>query len=184
MQCRPSSTVNDGHIHPHIIHWLVSLWWHELGIIAVVFSVFQTRRWWANIWQQTPDILDNPPSITQRINFMFYLVLPETSNQPMNSSLSVHWGYRVRISGLFFLLAHYTSTKVTPCWPVHAWTWPSFIVYLSLKAEIIKYVIALEFSLSLNYHWIFKGKICLPDVCRRLASFPINCRHLAQMFSY
>lgn len=102
MQCRPSSTVNDGHIHPHIIHWLVSLWWHELGIIAVVFSVFQTRRWWANIWQQTPDILDNPPSITQRINFMFYLVLPETSNQPMNSSLSVHWGYRVRISGLFF----------------------------------------------------------------------------------
>lgn len=165
MQCRPSSTVNDGHIHPHIIHWLVSLWWHELGIIA-------------------PDILDNPPSITQRINFMFYLVLPETSNQPMNSSLSVHWGYRVRISGLFFLLAHYTSTKVTPCWSVHAWTWPSFIIYLSLKAEIIKYVIGLEFSLSLNYHWIFKGKICLPDVCRRLASFPINCRHLAQMFSY
>lgn len=165
MQCRPSSTVNDGHIHPHIIHWLVSLWWLELGIIA-------------------PDILDNPPSITQRINFMFYLVLPETSNQPMNSSLSVHWGYRVRISGLFFLLAHYTSTKVTPCWSVHAWTWPSFIIYLSLKAEIIKYVIALEFSLSLNYHWIFKGKICLPDVCRRLASFPINCRHLAQMFSY
>lgn len=152
--------------------------------LLLLSSLSQTRRWWANIWQQTPDILDNPPSITQRINFMFYLVLPETSDQPMNSSLSVYWGYRVRISGLFFLLAHYTSTEVTPCWPVHAWTWPSFIVYLSLKAEIMKYVIALQFSLSLNYHRIFKGKICLPDVCRRLASFPINCRHLAQMFSY
>lgn len=37
---------------------------------------------------------------------MLYLVLPETSDQPMNSSLSVYWGYRVRISGLFFHRSH------------------------------------------------------------------------------